>query len=145
MLKDQYVFAETIVDLPIEKTWELWTDPDHIMNWYHAYEDWECPSAENDVTAGAAFRFTLQSKDKKQSYDYVGSYEKVDEPKYMSYKTEDGKRVELYLNEIGHATRVREYFETDESTPKDILKSARQSLLDNFKDYAEDLNQVIVS
>jgi len=37
------------VDVPVEKVWESWTNPEHIINWNNASPDWYTPRAENDL------------------------------------------------------------------------------------------------
>ncbi len=59
------ITAETIVRAPIEKVWEFWTKPEHIVKWAFASDDWETPAAENDVRVGGKFNTKMAAKDKK--------------------------------------------------------------------------------
>ena len=43
------VTIETTVNAPVEKVWKIWTEPNHIMKWNNASEDWHTIKAENDL------------------------------------------------------------------------------------------------
>ena len=44
------ITVQATIEADVQKTWEYWTSPDHITGWNFASEDWQCPSAANDVT-----------------------------------------------------------------------------------------------
>lgn len=48
---DQFaaITIETIVYAPVEKGWEYWTEPEHVIKWYFATDDWHAPNADNDL------------------------------------------------------------------------------------------------
>jgi uncharacterized protein YndB with AHSA1/START domain len=50
--KKMFITIKTIVEAPIEKVWESWTEPKHIIMWNNASEDWCTPTAENDLRVG---------------------------------------------------------------------------------------------
>ena len=68
------VVIETAVNTSIEKAWETFTLPEHIVNWAFANEDWNVPSAENDLTVGGKFRTVMAAKDDSMSFDFAGEY-----------------------------------------------------------------------
>ncbi len=43
------ITVTTNVSRPVEKVWELWTNPDHIVHWNFATNEWHCPNATNDL------------------------------------------------------------------------------------------------
>ena len=45
-----------LLNAPIQLVWEVWTNPDHIKNWYHASPDWHALNAENNVSEDAHFK-----------------------------------------------------------------------------------------
>ena len=59
------ITVQTLVNAPIEKVWEFWNKPEHIMNWAFASDDWEAPAAQNDLQVGGKFVTTMAAKDKK--------------------------------------------------------------------------------
>lgn len=46
---------QTTIESSIDKIWEYWTKPEHILNWNYALEEWCCPSAKNDFRVGREF------------------------------------------------------------------------------------------
>ncbi len=60
----------TLVEAPIEHVWECWTNPDHIMEWNHASDDWHCPAATNDLTVGGKFCATMSANDDSTSFRF---------------------------------------------------------------------------
>ena len=49
------ITVQTTVSAPVEKVWEKWTNPDDIIKWNTASEDWHTTKAENDLRAGGKF------------------------------------------------------------------------------------------
>jgi len=46
------ITVETIIEAPIHKVWDAWTNPEHIVQWNYASDDWHCPKAAVDLTPG---------------------------------------------------------------------------------------------
>lgn len=49
MKNNQLITVSVVVDAPLEKVWEMFTEPEHITKWAFASDDWEAPFAENDL------------------------------------------------------------------------------------------------
>ncbi len=39
------ITVEATISAPIEKIWQYWTNPEHIINWNFASDDWCAPAA----------------------------------------------------------------------------------------------------
>ena len=50
------IIVKNIINGTVEKVWELWTEPSHVVKWCYASDDWEAPHAENDVRVGGKFK-----------------------------------------------------------------------------------------
>jgi hypothetical protein len=52
------------VKASVNKVWDLWSDPKHIVKWNAASEEWHTPRAENDLRVGGKFlsRMALMMK-----------------------------------------------------------------------------------
>jgi uncharacterized protein YndB with AHSA1/START domain len=48
-MNDKKITVSVEVCANIEKVWDFWTNPEHIVNWSFASDDWCCPSSENDL------------------------------------------------------------------------------------------------
>lgn len=83
------------INQPVEKVWELWTDPDHIVNWNNASDDWISPSATNDLREGGMFLYRMEAKDGSAGFDFSGKYEKVKKFKEIDYILDDHRKVKV--------------------------------------------------
>jgi uncharacterized protein YndB with AHSA1/START domain len=43
--------------ITLEKAWEVWTMPEHIINWNFASDDWCAPRASNDLKVDGTFSY----------------------------------------------------------------------------------------
>lgn len=131
------ITVETLVDLPAEKVWELWTQPQHITQWNFADISWHCPSALNDLIPGGSFSWRMEAKDGSMGFDYSGKYNEVDAHKQISCTLDDGRPVVIQFSEVEGKTKITETFEVEGSHSMDQQKTGWQAILDNFRKYAE--------
>ena len=68
------ITVQAIIKTSIEKAWEFWTLPEHIVKWNNASDDWHRTYAENDLKVGGKFKCTMASKDGSMSFDFEGIY-----------------------------------------------------------------------
>ena len=129
--------VQTTVNAPIEKVWKYWADPQHIIHWYFASDDWHAPYAENDIHINGKFKTTMAAKDGSMRFDFEGVYTVVKEHKAIEYTIGDGRKVTIAFSENGNETKVTETFEAEEINPPEMQKGGWQAILDNFKKYVE--------
>jgi hypothetical protein len=55
------ITVQTMVNPPVEKVWEYWNKPEHIIGWAFASNDWEALAAENDLRVGGKFKTTIEA------------------------------------------------------------------------------------
>jgi uncharacterized protein YndB with AHSA1/START domain len=122
---------------PIEKVWNFWTDPKHIVHWNNASDDWHTPSAENDLRAGGRFLWRMEAKDGSFGFDFSGTYTKVEPQKHIEYTLDDGREVKISFVSEGYETTVTELFEAENENPAELQQAGWQAILDNFKKYVE--------
>lgn len=132
------ITVEVSLNLPIEKVWEAWTKPEHITQWNAASEDWHCPRAENDVRTGGKFNSRMEAKDGSMGFDFEGTYDEVKEHELIAYTIGD-RKVRVIFVPLGFATLIKEEFEAENENSIEMQKNGWQSILDNFKKYAENL------
>lgn len=135
--KKQEITVEATVNSPVEKIWKVWTDPQHITGWCHASDDWHAPYAENDVRNGGKFKTTMSAKDGSMSFDFEGVYTNVEKNKLIEYTLLDDRKVKIIFSGNGNETKITETFEAENVNSPEMQKSGWQSILDNFKSYAE--------
>lgn len=131
------ITIESTINAPIEKVWEYWTEPQHIMQWNNASDDWHTPSAQNDLRPGGSFLVRMAAKDESFSFDFGGTYEHVHENRYIAYTMGDGRRVTVSFDSDGDTTTVVETFDAENTNPLEMQRAGWQAILDNFKKYTE--------
>ncbi|MGI9137616.1 MAG: SRPBCC domain-containing protein, partial [Sediminibacterium sp.] len=83
--------VQTSVNAPIKKVWEYWTGEEHIINWNFAVSDWHCPKAINNLSVGSEFHYTMAAKDNSMSFDFWGTYQKIEFEKNIEIFLGDGR------------------------------------------------------
>jgi len=131
------ITIKTSVKAPVDKVWKLWTDPVHIIKWNNASPDWHTPRAENDLRVGGKFLSRMEARDGSMGFDFSGMYEKVESLKNLEYVLDDGRKVEVSFMENGGITEVTESFEAEDMNSIELQQAGWQSILDNFRKYAE--------
>ncbi len=131
------ITIETTVNAPIEKVWQYWTEPTHVMQWNNASDGWHTPSATNDLREGGIFTSRMEAKDGSMGFDFAGTYTKVVEHAQIDYTMGDGRKVSVTFDGHGGHTHVTETFDPESENSMEIQRAGWQSILDNFKKYTE--------
>lgn len=129
--------VETTVNAPVSKVWQYWNEPQHIMNWAQASDDWHAPAASNDLRVGGQFSTTMAAKDGSFSFDFGGVYTTVEENKTIAYTLGDGRKVKVDFTAEGGKTHVVEIFEAEDTHSVEMQQAGWQAILDNFRKYTE--------
>jgi uncharacterized protein YndB with AHSA1/START domain len=133
------ITVEATVNAPVEKVWESWSGPEHIMKWNSASEDWHTTKAENDLRTGGAFSSRMEAKDGSFGFDFGGIYDEVRKHELITYTLGDERKVEIRFQDLGGKTLVTESFEAEGTNPVDMQRGGWQAIMDNFKKYTESL------
>jgi uncharacterized protein YndB with AHSA1/START domain len=131
------ITISTTINAPIAEVWKFWNLPEHITRWAFASDDWEAPSAENDLQIGGRFKTRMQSKDGKDGFDFEGVYDAVVENKLIVYTLTDGRQVTITFDEGEEGVKITETFEPESENSEELQRSGWQAILDNFKRYVE--------
>ncbi len=131
------ITVKTTVNAPVEKVWELWTQPQHITQWNNASNDWHCPTAKNDLRVGGKFNFTMASKDGKMSFDFEGTYTNIKLFSIIEYHIIDGRKVIINFEQTENGVILTESFDSENVNSEELQKNGWQAILDNFKKYTE--------
>ena len=129
--------VQSTINAPVEKVWEYWTIPEHIIKWATASDDWHTPRAENDLRVGGSFSSRMEAKDGSFGFDFGGTYDTVEEHKTIAYTMDDNRKVKVDFSGDGDATTVIETFEAEGTHSLELQKGGWQAILDNFKKYVE--------
>lgn len=140
----QKIKIETIINAPVAKVWEHWSNPESIKGWAFASDTWECPYAENDVKVGGRFLTRMSAKDGSTSFDFTGTYTEVvplEKITYIMDKAEDedkGRVCEIIFTDIGDGTtKIEEEFDSEQINSEEMQKAGWSTMLENFKNFVE--------
>lgn len=132
-----FITVQNNIEAPIDKVWELWTSPEHVMQWNYASNDWHCPKASSEFKVGGEFHYTMAAKDGSIEFDFCGTFTKIMDQSLIQIFLEDGRAMNLLFEQDGHSTKVTETFEPEEVNSLELQKQGWQAILDNFKAYVE--------
>ena len=126
------------VYVPVDKVWEYYTNPEHVINWNFASDDWECLKAENKLVPGGRFFYRMAAKDKSIEFDFQGIFKIVITNHQLTYKLDDDREVKvLFLPATKSSTWIIITLDPDKSHDEEFQRLGWQSILNNFKKYAE--------
>jgi len=131
------ITVKTTVNLPVQKVWDYWTQPEHIVCWNNASDDWHTPRAENDLRTGGNFSSRMEARDGSMGFDFEGVYDQVEPHSLIAYTMADGRSVHIRFSEENGFTLVEEVFDPEATNPAEMQRMGWQAILDNFKRYAE--------
>ncbi len=133
------ITVDVLVNAPVEQIWKKWTDLDSIIQWNQASADWHCPKAANDLRVGGVFSFTMAARDKSSSFDFEGTYTKVELHRTIDYTIIDGRKVTVQFEKIGDLiTKITETFEIKSTHTTEQQKEGWGAILKSFKGYCEE-------
>lgn len=128
----------TTINTSIEKVWDFYNSPEHIVNWNFAHESWHCPKSEVNFEVGGEFFNTMAAKDGSMSFVFHGTYTEIIPLQKIEYFIEDGRKVEVFFNEINeNTTEIFTRFDPEHINPLEMQEQGWQSILDQFKTYTE--------
>ena len=129
------IFAS--VNAPVDKVWEYWTKPEHIVNWNHASDDWHTPKAQNDLREGGKFCWRMEAKNGSEGFNFEGTFNEILPLKRILYTLDDGRKVTVAFEDSGTSTTITEIFEAENTNPVKMQQEGWQAILNNFKTYVE--------
>jgi uncharacterized protein YndB with AHSA1/START domain len=80
---DREIGTTRTFDAPRELVWEVWTDPDHITNWWGPY-GFTTTTSEYDLRPGGKWLFTMRGPDGTDYRNDV-TFTSVVEPELLEY------------------------------------------------------------
>lgn len=131
------ITIEALVSAPIDKVWQCWTAPEHIVNWNSASEEWHTTRAEADLRVGGRFTSRMEAKDESMGFDFSGTYTEVQTNRALAYTMDDGRHTTILFTETPQGVKIVESFDAEETNPIEMQRAGWQAILDNFKRYVE--------
>ena len=125
------------IHAPVNKVWDYYTHPAHIIHWNFASDDWHCPKAANDLRVGGKLHSRMEAKDGSFGFDFEATYTTVEALQAIVYTIPDGRQVTVHFSETQNITTVTIHFDAEEQHPVDMQKNGWQAILNNFEQYTE--------
>jgi uncharacterized protein YndB with AHSA1/START domain len=131
------ITVEVTVDADLRTAWDCWTQPEHIVKWNFASDEWHCPAATNDPRTGVSFSATMAAKDGSMSFEFAGVYDEVIPLKKIAYTMGDGRKVDVLFEDLGTSTRVIETFDPENHNTLELQRTGWQAIMDNYRKHVE--------
>ena len=131
------VTVSTNVSASLEKAWDHFTNPNHVVNWNFASDDWHCPSASTDLKVGGKMTSRMEAKDGSFGFDLTATYLEVVENEKLVYQHEDSRLVEVIFTQNGDAVDLTQTFEIEDQNSKELQQQGWQAILNNYKKLVE--------
>jgi uncharacterized protein YndB with AHSA1/START domain len=125
------------INASMERVWKCWITTDDIIKWNNASEDWHTTHAENDLRQGGKFNYRMESIDGSMGFDFWGVYERVITFRQIEYVMGDGRKAKVLFSSEDNQTVIEETFEAESTNSIELQRYGWQSILNNFKKYAE--------
>lgn len=131
------LICEVTVKTSLQRAWDCWTEPSHIVRWNFANDSWCSPRATNNLSVGGKFNYRMEAKDGSMGFDFEGIYISVIPKNYIEYAIVDGRKVKISFSEKGDAVRMVQSFEPENENSLEQQQQGWQRIMDNFKKYIE--------
>ena len=133
------ITVQTNINASLATIWECFNQPEHIINWCFASDDWHAPRATGDLKVGGQFTTRMEAKDGSFGFDLTGFYDEIVPNELVKYHLEDNRNVEIHFSEKDNQVHIIEKFEPESQNPHDMQQMGWQMILNNFKKYVESL------
>ena len=143
-----HLTVSTIINAPLELVWNVVWNPEHIIHWCFASDDWHCPkSVSPEPAIGVIFSNTFAAKDGSFSFDLTAQYTEVVPMKKLVYTMGEmkeyfldaGRVVEIILEETPEGIKITETFDAEDIHSTEQQIAGWQAILENLRKYTESL------
>ncbi|MFY8003337.1 MAG: SRPBCC domain-containing protein [Chitinophagaceae bacterium] len=131
------ITVEANVPVTPAEAWQYYTEPQHIVNWNFASDDWHCPSATIDLVVGGKMNMRMEAKDGSFGFDFEGTYTNIINHQQIDYTIADGRKVSIIFTNQGASTHVAVNFEAETMNSVELQEQGWQAILNNYQLYIE--------
>ena len=131
---------DVLVEANADHDWNCFTQPEHIIHWNAASDDWCCPAAHADLKAGGSFSYRMEARDGSMGFDFSGKFLEVNPQKHMRIDLDDQRSLEVWFEPVDGGIRVTEEFEAETMNPPELQQQGWQAILNAFKNYCQSVS-----
>jgi uncharacterized protein YndB with AHSA1/START domain len=136
-MKTNKITIQAIISADSKKVWDYYTQPEHITKWNFATDDWQCPSASNDMRVGGKYSARMEAKDGSFGFDFEATYNEIVEGQKFTFTMPDNREVNVIFNRLDDKSEVIVTFDTETENPIEMQRDGWQAILNNYKKYTE--------
>ncbi|MBC9931794.1 SRPBCC domain-containing protein [Chitinophaga qingshengii] len=129
-----HLSASVTVHAPIQKIWDYWTAPEHILRWNNPSDEWKTTSVENDVRTGGKFRYVMETND-GGGFTFEGQYDEVIPFEKLSSVHPNGRKTVNTFSVTADGVTITEIFEPEAGVPAADQQAFCAGVLKQFGDY----------
>ena len=133
--------VQNTINASIDKVWDLWTLPEHIMNWNIPFSDWHTPYVEYDLKVKGRFKFTMAAKDGTDGFDFEGIYTTIEKFSVIEYELLDNRKASVHFEDKETSVKLTEIFEPETKNSEQMQEQFCRGVIQNFKEYVENNKQ----
>lgn len=137
------ITIETRINAPLQKVWDRYTTPFHVLHWNNASSDWLTTHATNHLEENGRFSYRMEARDGSFGFDFSGSYREIKQHQKISYALDDQRTAEVLFDANDEQTLVKVVFEAENENSIELQQQGWQAILNNFKSYVENPNGMI--
>ncbi len=134
------ITVETHVKAPIAKVWHAWNNPDDIVEWNAASDDWHTTRSTVDLRVGGNFSSRMEAKDGSFGFDFEASYTKIVEHELIEFSMGDQRSVQVQFVSDANGVTVRETFDSEPTHSIEQQRDGWQAILNRFAKHVEAKN-----
>jgi uncharacterized protein YndB with AHSA1/START domain len=131
------ITVERLIKADIAAVWKAWNNPDDIVQWNAASEDWHTTKARVDLREGGKFSARMEARDGSMGFDFEGAFTHVVPERSIAYRMEDGREVSVEFSPQLDGILVTETFDSETENPPEMQRQGWQAILDNFARHVE--------
>ncbi|MNF90098.1 hypothetical protein D3C85_460590 [compost metagenome] len=125
------------IEKDIGAVWQAWNNPDSVMEWHAASDDWYVTASQVELKIGGGFCHRMAAKDGSVSFDFTGTFVAIEAPNLLGYCMPDGRSVTVgFVSNLG-TTYVTEILDAESATSYEQQRDGWQNILNNFKRHME--------
>jgi uncharacterized protein YndB with AHSA1/START domain len=126
------ITVETVVNAPLARVWDAWSNPEDIKQWNAASDDWHTTHSRVDLREGGSFLSRMEARDGSAGFDFEGTYTRVVPKHTIEYRMSDGREVQVLFREGADGVVVTTHFDAESQNPEELQRQGWQAILDNF-------------
>lgn len=132
------ISVEVVVQASIDKVWHAYSNPEDIMQWNAASDDWHTTQSTVDLRPNGRFCSRMEAKDGSFGFDFEGTYTEVVPNRLIKYEF-GGREATVEFNDGSDGVLVRVSFDSEDTHTEEQQREGWQAILNRFKQHVETL------